>query len=52
MVLRKVLAIPTSTKYNTERTSAGYNTINLYAYYGLNSLFKSAQVNGEPNVKA
>ena len=33
--------------------SAGYNTINLYAYYGLNSLFKSAQVNGEPvNVKA
>lgn len=28
--------------------SAGYNTINLYAYYGLNSLFKSAQVNGEP----
>jgi hypothetical protein len=27
--------------------SAGYNTINLYAYYGLNSLFKSAQVNGE-----
>jgi hypothetical protein len=22
--------------------SAGYNTINLYAYYGLNSLFKSA----------
>ncbi len=33
--------------------SAGYNTINLYAYYGLNSLFKSVQVNGEPvNVKS
>jgi hypothetical protein len=33
--------------------SAGYNTINLYAYYGLNSLFKSATVNGEPiNMKA
>ena len=33
--------------------SAGYNTINLYAYYGLNSLFKSAEVNGEPvNMKA
>ena len=33
--------------------SAGYNTINLYAYYGLNSVFKSAQVNGEPvNTKA
>jgi hypothetical protein len=28
--------------------SAGYNTINLYAYYGLNSLFKSsAKVNNE-----
>lgn len=27
--------------------SAGYNTINLYAYYGLNSLFKSAKINGE-----
>ncbi|WP_268848636.1 porin family protein [Flavobacterium aestivum] len=28
--------------------SAGYNTINLYAYYGLNSLFKStAKVNDE-----
>lgn len=33
--------------------SSGYNTINLYAYYGLNSLFKSAEVNGEPvNMKA
>ena len=33
--------------------SAGYNSINLYAYYGLNSLFKSAQVNGEPiDIKA
>ena len=28
--------------------SSGYNTINLYAYYGLNSLFKSAKVNEEP----
>lgn len=29
--------------------SAGYNTINLYAYYGINSLFKStATVNNEP----
>lgn len=28
--------------------SAGYNTINLYAYYGLNSLFKSsAKINNE-----
>ena len=25
--------------------SAGYNTINVYAYYGLNSLFKSAKTN-------
>ena len=33
--------------------SSGYNTINLYAYYGLNSLFKSAKVNDEPiNMKA
>ncbi|MFV8368095.1 porin family protein [Flavobacterium sp. LB2R40] len=33
--------------------SSGYNTINLYAYYGLNSLFKSANINGEPvNMKA
>ncbi|RTY89499.1 PorT family protein [Flavobacterium sp. RSP46] len=24
--------------------SAGYNTINLYAYYGLNSIFKSAKI--------
>jgi len=28
--------------------SAGYNTINVYAYYGLNSLFKSAKIEGEP----
>lgn len=27
--------------------SAGYNTINLYAYYGLNSIFKSVVVNNE-----
>jgi len=27
--------------------SSGYNTINLYAYYGLNSLFKSAKTNSE-----
>lgn len=28
--------------------SAGYNTINVYAYYGLNSIFKnSASINGE-----
>ena len=27
--------------------SSGYNTINLYAFYGLNSLFKSAKVNNE-----
>lgn len=27
--------------------SGGYNTINLYAYYGLNPLFKSAEVNGQ-----
>jgi hypothetical protein len=27
--------------------SAGYNTINVYAYYGLNSIFKSGTVNGE-----
>lgn len=28
--------------------STGYNTINVYAYYGLNSLFKSANIDGEP----
>lgn len=28
--------------------SSGYNTINLYAYYGLNPLFKSAKIAGEP----
>ena len=27
--------------------SAGYNTINVYAYYGLNSLFQSAKVGNE-----
>ncbi len=27
--------------------SAGYNTFNMYAYYGLNSLFKSAAIDGE-----
>jgi hypothetical protein len=27
--------------------SSGYNTINVYMYYGLNSLFKSAKVNNE-----
>lgn len=28
--------------------SLGYNTINVYAYYGLNSLFKSAKIEGDP----
>lgn len=28
--------------------STGYNTINVYAYYGLNSLFKSAKIEGQP----
>ncbi|MFV5687182.1 porin family protein [Flavobacterium sp. ZT3R25] len=28
--------------------SSGYNTINVYAYYGLNSLFKSAKIDGKP----
>lgn len=33
--------------------SSGYNTINVYAYYGLNSLFKSAKINDESvNMKA
>ena len=27
--------------------SAGYNSINVYAYYGLNSLFQSAKTNTE-----
>lgn len=27
--------------------SAGYNTWNVYAYYGLNPIFKSAKINGE-----
>jgi hypothetical protein len=27
--------------------SAGYNTINVYAHYGLNSLFKSGKIEGE-----
>ena len=29
--------------------ATGYNTFNLYAYYGLNPLFKTSQVNGEKN---
>jgi hypothetical protein len=28
--------------------SSGYNTINVYAYYGLNSLFKTAKIDGKP----
>ena len=33
--------------------SSGYNTFNLYAYYGLNSLFTSAKINDEAvNMKA
>ena len=33
--------------------SSGYNTFNLYAYYGLNSLFKSAKINDKAiNIKA
>jgi hypothetical protein len=28
--------------------SSGYNTINVYAYYGLNSLFKTAKIDGRP----
>lgn len=28
--------------------SSGYNTLNVYAYYGLNSLFKSAKIDGQP----
>jgi hypothetical protein len=27
--------------------SSGYNTFNVYAYYGLNPLFKSAKINNE-----
>jgi hypothetical protein len=27
--------------------SSGYNTWNIYAYYGLNSVFKTAKINGE-----
>ncbi|MES2240200.1 MAG: porin family protein [Bacteroidota bacterium] len=27
--------------------SAGYNTMNVYAYYGLNPIFKSAEIDGE-----
>lgn len=27
--------------------SAGYNTFNVYAYYGLNSIFKSAEIEGK-----
>ena len=33
--------------------SLGYNTINLYAHYGLNPVFKSAKINEEPvNMKS
>lgn len=28
--------------------STGYNTVNVYFYYGLNSLFKSAKIDNEP----
>lgn len=28
--------------------SSGYNTFNVYAYYGLNPLFKSAKINNQP----
>lgn len=27
--------------------SAGYNTFNVYAYYGLNPIFKSAKIDGQ-----
>jgi hypothetical protein len=31
----------------------GYNTVNVYAYYGLNSIFKTAEIDGEKiNMKA
>lgn len=33
--------------------SSGYNTINVYLYYGLNSMFKSAKIDGQPiNMKS
>lgn len=33
--------------------SVGYNTVNVYAYYGLNSIFKTAEIDGEKiNMKA
>jgi hypothetical protein len=33
--------------------SVGYNTVNVYAYYGLNSFFKTAKIDGETiNMKA
>ena len=39
---------PDFTKFNYGvYLSAGYNTINLYAYYGLNSIFQSAKINAE-----
>jgi hypothetical protein len=25
----------------------GYNTVNVYAYYGLNSIFKTAEIDGK-----
>jgi hypothetical protein len=44
--------MPISTNTIRNVHLCGIHTINLYTYYGLNSLFKS-QVNGEPvNVKA
>jgi hypothetical protein len=34
-------------------SSVGYNTVNVYAYYGLNSIFKTAEIDGEKiNMKA
>jgi hypothetical protein len=31
----------------------GYNTVNVYAYYGLNSFFKTAEIDGgKINMKA
>jgi hypothetical protein len=31
----------------------GYNTVNVYAYYGLNSIFKTAEIDGgKINMKA
>jgi hypothetical protein len=30
----------------------GYNTVNVYAYYGLNSIFKQQKSRGKINMKA